>query len=60
MSKDLIDKILKASAIINNSSRYGGSNYMVVSKAVANIINDLRKNNRKEKIMRIFNEEVQS
>lgn len=60
MSKELIDKILQASAIINNSSRYGSGDYMVVSKAVANIINDLRKNNRKEKIMRIFNEEVQS
>lgn len=60
MSKELIDKILQASAIINNSSRYGNSNCMVVSKAVVNIINNLRKSSRKEKIMRIFNEETQS
>jgi hypothetical protein len=56
MSKDLMDKILKASAVINLGSRSGGGNYMVVSKVVADVITGFRRSNRKEKIMRIFNE----
>ena len=55
-NKELYDKLSQASAVINNNSRKGGSNYMVVSKAVANIINNLRKSNRKEKIKRLFND----
>jgi hypothetical protein len=55
-NKNLYDKILQASAIIDNNSRRGSGNYMIVSKAVSNIINDLRKSNRKEKIKRLFND----
>ena len=59
-NKGLVDKLLKASAIINNKSSRGNGNYMVVSSAVANILTGFKRNSRKEKIMRIFNEEVQS
>lgn len=57
-NKDLYDKILQSSAIIDNNSRRGGGNYMFISSVVANIIKDFRRNNRKEKIMKTFNEEV--
>lgn len=60
MSKELIDKILQASAIINNNTRSGSGNYITVSKAVADVFNGFRKRHRKEKIIRIFNEKVQS
>ena len=59
-NKGLIDKLLKASAIINNNSSRGNGNYMVVSSTVTDILTGLKRNSRKEKIMRIFNEEVQS
>jgi hypothetical protein len=55
-NKNLYDKILQASAIIDNNSRRGSGNYMVVSKAVADIINGFKRGNRKEKIKRLFNE----
>ncbi len=55
-NKELYDKLSQASAVINNSSRKGSSNYMVVSKTVADVITGFRRSNRKEKIMRIFNE----
>lgn len=55
-NKDLIDKILKASAIINTASTRGSGNYMVVSSVVADVITGFRRSNRKEKIMRIFND----
>jgi hypothetical protein len=57
-NKNLYDKILQASAIINNNSRRGSGNYMVVSPAVANIIKGFRRGYRKEKIKRLFNDEA--
>jgi hypothetical protein len=56
MSKELFDKILQASALINTNSRRGGANYTVVSKDVANIIKGFRRGYRKEKIKRLFDE----
>jgi len=55
-NKDLYNKILQASAIIDNSSRRGSGNYMVASPAVANIIKGFRRGYRKEKIKRLFND----
>ena len=57
MSKDLIDKLLKASETIHKASTKGSANYMVVSKEVANIINGFKRNIRKEKIKRLFPDE---
>ena len=54
MSKELIDKLLKASEMIHKSSTSG--NYMVVSPAVADVINGFKRGSRKEKIKRLFNE----
>ena len=56
MSKELIDKLLKASEIIHKASTKGGGNYMVVSKAVADVITGFKRVSRKEKIKRLFNE----
>jgi hypothetical protein len=56
--KSLVDKLLQASAIINNNTRRGNSNYMLVSKSISDVINGFRRSNRKEKIMRIFNDEA--
>lgn len=56
--KSLVDKLLQASAIINNNTRRGSSNYMLVSKSISDVINGFRRSNRKEKIMRIFNDEA--
>jgi hypothetical protein len=58
MSKELFDKILQASALINNTSRIGGANYTVVSKEVVNIMKGFRRGYRKEKINKIFNDET--
>jgi hypothetical protein len=51
-----MDKLLMASEKIHKASTRGSGNYMVISSAVANIINDLRKSIRKEKIKRLFGE----
>ena len=59
--KDLIDKLLKASEVINKSSRRSPANYMVVSQSVADIIQEVYNKEkagwRKDKIKRLFNEE---
>lgn len=59
--KDLIDKLLKASEVINKSSRRSPANYMVVSPSVADMIQEVYNKEkagwRKEKIKRLFNEE---
>ena len=59
--KDLIDKLLKASEVINKSSRRSPANYMVVSHSVADMIQEVYNKEkagwRKEKIKRLFNEE---
>lgn len=54
--KDLIDRILKASEAINNTSTKGSGNYMVTSSAIANIIRGFRRGYRKKKIKRLFDE----
>lgn len=58
--KDLYDKILKASELIHKSSTKGSANYIVTSSSVANMIQnayaDNRKDYRKIKIKRLFNE----
>lgn len=56
MSKELFDKILQASTLINTTSRRGGANYTVVSKEVANILKGFRRGYRKEKIKKLFND----
>ena len=56
--KKLIDKLLKASAAIESANRSKKSNYMIVSQAVASAIQDFRRNHRKGKIIRIFNEKI--
>lgn len=59
--KDLIGKLLKASEVINKSSRRSPANYMVVSQSVADIIQEVYNKEkagwRKDKIKRLFNEE---
>ncbi len=61
--KDLIGKLLKASEAIHRVSTKGSANYIVTSTSVADFIqktyNEHRSGFRKEKIMRIFNEETQ-
>jgi hypothetical protein len=56
--KSLYDKILKASEVINKSSRRSPANYMVVSQSVADIIQEVYNKEkagwRKEKIKKIF------
>jgi len=59
-NKELIDKLLKASEIIHKASTKGGGNYIITSPTISQMMNNLyneRVNNRKEKIIRIFNEE---
>jgi hypothetical protein len=59
--KDLIGKLLKASEVINKSSKRSPANYMVVSQSVADIIQEVYNKEkagwRKDKIKRLFNEE---
>lgn len=61
-NKDLTDKLLKASAIIQQSSTKGSADYIVTSPTVEDVIlkalSDLRRDVRKEKIMKIFNEKL--
>jgi hypothetical protein len=60
MSKELTDKLLKASEMVHKASTKGGANYMVVSSDVANMIqgiyNQEKASWRKEKINKLFNE----
>ena len=60
MQKDLLDKLLKASEMIDNKSRRGSGDCFISNPMVSNIINDFlkeeRPNFRKEKIKRIFDE----
>lgn len=58
MSKELIDKLLKASEMIHKASTKGIGNYMVVSPTVADVINGFKRGSRKEKIKRLFNDEA--
>jgi hypothetical protein len=57
MSKELIDKLLKASEMIHKASTKGSANYMVVSPAVADVINGFKRGSRKEKIKKLFPDE---
>lgn len=54
MSKELIDKLLKASETIHKSSIKGSANYMVVSPYFSNYF---KISSRKEKIKRLFPDE---
>ena len=62
MSKDLIDKLLKASETIHKSSLRGSANYVVTSPSVSDIIQEVynkqKVNFRKEKVNRLFGEKV--
>jgi hypothetical protein len=57
MSKELINKLLKASEMIHKASTKGSTNYMVVSPAVADVINGFKRGSRKEKIKKLFPDE---
>jgi hypothetical protein len=57
MSKELFDKILQASALINLKAQKVSGNYMVVSKAVADVITGFKRGSRKEKIKKLFPDE---
>ena len=61
MSKELIDKLLKASETIHKASTKGSANYMVVSPSVAHMIqdsyNEYKSGFRKEKIKKLFPDE---
>ena len=54
MSKDLIDKLLKASETIHKSSLRGSANYVVTSPSVSDMIQEVynkqKVNFRKEKV----------
>jgi hypothetical protein len=56
-NKSLVDKLLKASQKIHQSSLRGSDNYITVNATIDEIINKLeRQKNRKNKIKRLFNE----
>jgi hypothetical protein len=59
--KSLYDKILKASEVINKSSKRSPANYMVVSQSVADIIQEVYNKEksgwRKDKIKKLFPDE---
>ena len=59
--KDLIGKLLKASEVINKSSKRSPANYMVVSQSVADIIQEVYNKEkagwRKDKIKNLFPDE---
>lgn len=53
--RDLIDKLLKASETINESSRKSNENYILTSSTVSQWIKKInREEVRKEKITKIF------
>ena len=60
-AKSLYDKILKASEVINKSSKRSPANYMVVSQSVADIIQEVYNKEkagwRKDKIKNLFTDE---
>jgi hypothetical protein len=58
MQKNLIDKLLQASALINADATKGSANYVVVNSNINDIISKLRPENRIKKIKKIFNGEV--
>jgi hypothetical protein len=62
MSKDLIDKLLKASETIHKSSLRRSANYVVTSPSVSDMIQEVynkqKVNFRKEKVNRLFGEKV--
>ena len=54
-NKNLIDKLLQASVLINNKSIRGSSNYIVVNSTISSILSKIRPESRIEKIKRLFN-----
>jgi len=56
MAKSLVDKLIKASQKIHQSSLRGSGNYITISKSISDIIHKIeRKGIRKDKINRLFN-----
>lgn len=55
-NKNLIDKLLEASALINNQSTRGSGDYIVVNQTISSMLLKLRPKSRIEKIKRLFNE----
>jgi hypothetical protein len=55
-NKKLVDKLLQASALINNKSSRGYGNYIVVNSTIASVLSKLRPKSIKDKIKRLFNE----
>jgi hypothetical protein len=49
MQKNLIDKLLQASALINADATKGSANYVVVNSNINDIISKLRPENRIKK-----------
>jgi hypothetical protein len=55
-NKSLVDKLLQASALINNKSTRGSGNYITVNSTITDIIYKIdRPKIRKKKIKRLFN-----
>jgi hypothetical protein len=55
-NKNLVSKLLQASALINNKSTRGSGNYIVANATIASMISKLKSERRKDKIKRLFNE----
>jgi len=56
MTKNLVDKLLEASALINNQSTRGFGNYIVVNSTISSMLLTLKSKLRIEKIKRLFSE----
>ena len=54
-NKSLVDKLLQASALINNKSTRGSGNYITVNSTIASMISKLKSERRIDKIKRLFN-----
>jgi hypothetical protein len=55
-NKNLVSKLLQASALINNKSTRVSGNYIVANTTIASMISKLKSERRKDKIKRLFNE----
>jgi hypothetical protein len=55
INKSLVDKLLKASQKIHQSSLRGSGNYITVNSTIASMISKLKSERRIDKIKRLFN-----
>jgi hypothetical protein len=55
INKSLVDKLLKASQKIHQSSLRGSGNYITVNSNIASMISKLKSERRIDKIKRLFN-----